>query len=240
MPLRIWGISIDSVDRTAVTSWLGRILDEPRYHRIATVNPEFLLLASENQEFRRVLFEADYRLMDGIGISLAALLRGEAAPERIPGTDILERLFIIADENKLPIFFAMRRNGLSSYQDICHALLLRYPDLCLDGADLDPPDVGQWISKIGQSSIVLCNFGAPEQEFFLAGLKRNPGAIRLAIGVGGALDYITAKVKRAPKLMRLLGLEWVWRLVLQPRRFRRIWRATIVFPFRLIFGKIDS
>jgi glutamyl-tRNA synthetase len=79
------------------------------------------------------------------------------------------------------------------------------------------------------NSIVLCNFGAPEQELFLMKLKDNSGDIRFAMGVGGSFDYLTGKQKRAPKWLRVIGLEWLWRLILQPKRFKRIWNATVVF-----------
>jgi len=79
----------------------------------------------------------------------------------------------------------------------------------------------------------LCNFGAPYQELLLAGLRNQPGTIRVAMGVGGSFDFLTGKVKRAPRWMRAVGLEWLWRLLLQPRRLKRIWNAVVVFPVQV-------
>jgi N-acetylglucosaminyldiphosphoundecaprenol N-acetyl-beta-D-mannosaminyltransferase len=83
--------------------------------------------------------------------------------------------------------------------------------------------------------ILFCNFGAPHQEKFLNSLKS--AKIRLAMGVGGSFDYVTGKLQRAPRAMRIFGLEWLWRLILQPKRWRRIWNAVIVFPIKIILFK---
>lgn len=60
------------------------------------------------------------------------------------------------------------------------------------------------------------------------------------MGVGGSFDYLTGKQRRAPRWMQVIGLEWLWRLILQPRRFRRIWNAVIVFPMKMILGKVKA
>jgi N-acetylglucosaminyldiphosphoundecaprenol N-acetyl-beta-D-mannosaminyltransferase len=238
--MKIWGIPIESVARASRRVFLERLLAEPRYHRIATVNPEFLLLAKENQAFRRTLLEADYRFMDGVGIGLAALLQGEASPERIPGVELMQEVLLLAQEQQLPVFLAIRKAGLSTYEEILTDLLQKYPRLSISGQNFERGKSEHQKFDISNSVIALCNFGAPDQEIFLANLKQNPGALRLAIGVGGAFDYLTGKARRAPQFLRTIGLEWLWRLVLHPRRFPRIWRSVVIFPFRLIFGKIDS
>ncbi len=83
------------------------------------------------------------------------------------------------------------------------------------------------------ADILICNFGAPEQEkFVFHNLKKLP-SVKLGIGIGGAIDFLTSKTKRAPGLMRFLGLEWLWRLILNPRRYKRICRAVFVFPSKV-------
>jgi N-acetylglucosaminyldiphosphoundecaprenol N-acetyl-beta-D-mannosaminyltransferase len=81
----------------------------------------------------------------------------------------------------------------------------------------------------------MCNFGAPWQEFFIRSQKND--IIKIGIGVGGTFDFWTGKVKRAPIFLRKIGLEWMWRLIQQPKRMRRIFRAVIIFPIRVIFNK---
>lgn len=82
--------------------------------------------------------------------------------------------------------------------------------------------------------ILICNFGAPKQEKFIFHNLNKIPSLKVAIGIGGALDFITGKIKRAPKFMRKLGLEWLYRLIKQPERFKRIFKAVFVFTFKFI------
>lgn len=91
-----------------------------------------------------------------------------------------------------------------------------------------------------EADILICNFGAPYQEkFIFHNIKKIP-TVKLAIGLGGSFDFLTGKIKRAPKIMRFIGLEWLWRLFKQPKRIKRIFRAVIVFPLKLLHWKFIS
>ncbi len=234
--MNLFGITIDSLPRDAVLKRARKFFDEPKFHRIATVNPEFLLLAKKDAAFRQSLLNADLRIADGFGIVLVGFLRGERIT-RFPGADLLEEILRIADERKLSMFLAVYKNGLSSYSEVRAAILKRHPNIRISGRDLDKNEIGDWRLEIGNSAMVLCNFGMPDQELFLATLKDIGVESRLALGVGGSFDYLTGKLRRAPKCLRTLGLEWLWRLILQPKRFRRIWNAVIVFPIKAILSK---
>jgi N-acetylglucosaminyldiphosphoundecaprenol N-acetyl-beta-D-mannosaminyltransferase len=168
---------------------------------------------------------------------LAGLLRGKCIA-RFPGADLMQEILSIAEERKLSVYLAVRQNGLSSYEEIRSALLKKYSSLKISGADIDPQIPSAQVTV--SATIVLCNFGAPEQELFLAHLKNAKQPPRLVMGVGGSFDYLTGKQKRAPGCLRAIGLEWLWRLILQPTRWRRIWNAVIVFPFRMIFATIKK
>jgi len=82
------------------------------------------------------------------------------------------------------------------------------------------------------ADILVCNFGAPYQEKFIYHNLNKLPTVKLGIGIGGALDFLTGKIKRAPKIMRKIGLEWLWRLIKQPHRYKRIYRAIFVFLFK--------
>ncbi len=236
--MEILGIPIDNLSKKEVLNHIRGFLDEPRYHRTATVNPEFLLLAEQDAAFHEALLAADLRITDGFGIVLAGLLHGRCIT-RFPGADLMEAILEIANKHKLSIYLAVRADGLSSYEEVATAISKKYPGLNIDGANMDTESVCRIpYAGIGTDirytkyDILLCNFGAPEQELFLANLKNNPKNIRLGMGVGGSFDYLTGKLRRAPKCLRMFGLEWLWRLILQPKRFGRIWNAVIVFPWR--------
>ncbi|MBI2439653.1 MAG: WecB/TagA/CpsF family glycosyltransferase [Candidatus Moranbacteria bacterium] len=237
--MAILGIEMSSLTKKEILEHLRAFLDEPKFHRIATVNPEFLLLAEKNTAFRQSLLDADLRVADGFGIILAGFFSGQRMG-RFPGADLMEEIIRISNGRGLSVYFAVRKDGLSSYGEVRAAILKKYPNIKIFGRDLERSESRNWKVEIGNSAIVLCNFGVPDQELFLAELKENGIESRLVMGVGGAFDYLTGKLRRAPRWMRALGLEWLWRLILQPRRLFRIWNAVVIFPIKIICTKKGS
>lgn len=236
MQIPILGVPISLDSKAKVLEKIGNFLREDRFHRIATVNPEFLVLASRDNRFRENLLSADLRVADGFGMVLAGLLQGEEVP-RFPGADLLLDILSIAEKDEYSVFLAIRQDGLSSYEEIQSTLLKKYPKLFVSGTDSELGSIGNWKLEIGNSAIVFCNYGAPMQELFLARLQEAGIKSRLAIGVGGSFDYLTGKQKRAPQWLRAIGFEWLWRLILQPKRWRRIWNAVVVFPVKVLLKK---
>lgn len=231
--MNIFGIEIGNLSRAETIEHIHRWLDSNSFHRIATVGPEFLLLATKNRAFRGALESADLRTADGVGLHLPFFLAGETLSARITGADLLPEIFRRAEVKQLTVGLMLDPGGLSSYEAIKKALLEAYPDLSV--AKFAPEYLAESASI--PYHIVLCNYGAPLQEIVLAGLRPSPGAVRLAMGVGGAFDFLTGKIPRAPKVIRTIGLEWLWRLWQQPRRFRRIWNAVFVFPVKVLSQK---
>jgi len=238
--VNILGVHIDNLSCVEILDRVDRFLDEPKFHQIATVNPEFLVEADRNPEFKEVLNACDLRVADGFGITLASLFQREKLKCRFPGVDLMMEILRMADEKSLSVYLAVRADGLSTFVEIRSILLKRYPQLKVSGSDVKIADcrlqIAEFQSSIKnlKSAIILCNFGAPHQEFFLAGLKAQNIETRLALGVGGSFDYLTGKQRRAPKCLRTSGLEWLWRLMAQPKRIKRIWNAVIVFPVRML------
>jgi N-acetylglucosaminyldiphosphoundecaprenol N-acetyl-beta-D-mannosaminyltransferase len=140
----------------------------------------------------------------------------------------------LADERELSVFLACRADGLSTFEETREAILKVFPELDISGDNINIKNVPYQILDT-RYQILLCNFGAPHQEVFINSLKDDK--IRLAMGVGGSFDFLTGKVKRAPVFLRQIGLEWLWRLILQPGRIKRIFRAVIVFPIKVIFSR---
>ncbi len=204
------------------TSWedLRAALDVARKKeenlRITTVNPEYLLEAKSNRRFLESLRGSDLRLIDGVGICLLAMFQGVRL-QRLTGADVLPLMLTWAEKEGLPVAIYNSEQGLSSQSDIEMMLHAKYPNLHFD-YNLQPTTYG----------LILCTYGAPTQEFLLDTLETP--AIKM--GIGGALDFLTGTQVRAPYLLRLLGLEWLWRLLRQPRRINRIWRAVVVFPLQ--------
>jgi N-acetylglucosaminyldiphosphoundecaprenol N-acetyl-beta-D-mannosaminyltransferase len=240
--MQLLGVNICDMPRKEILTQVRNFLNEPQFHRIATVNPEFLVMADRDSAFKRSLLSADLCVVDGVGIVWAGWLQRKSIT-RFPGVDLLHEILLIAERDGHPVFLAVKQGGLSSYEEIRVALLKKYPGLIIGGQEIDHREFGNplvgeagWKLKIGNSTIALCNFGAPEQETLLESLRKVCPQTRLVIGVGGAFDFLTGKQKRAPEYLRTIGLEWLWRLILQPSRFNRIWNAAVVFPVKVLLG----
>lgn len=243
----ILGIRIDNLSKKEILEKIEFFLTEEKFHQVATVNPEFILRAQKDLEFKNILNKSDLNVADGVGIWYAFLRHFKSLEKRIAGVDLMEEVLKIANEKGLSLFLAIHRNGLSSFEDIKRTLNEKYPNIEIAGCDADPRKCKKIITMIDHS-LVFCNFGFPAQEKFIHLLKNNQnsnlqlascqGKIRLAMGVGGSFDFVTGKIKRAPMWMQKIGLEWLWRFALEPRyRFKRIFNAIVVFPFKIIFCK---
>lgn len=241
--MNILGVPIENLSRKEILDWIRRFLIEPKFHQIATVNPEFLVEADRNPKFRDVLNHCDLRVADGFGIALVAFFRGEKWKCRFPGVDLMEEILRMANERRLSVYLAVRAEGLSAFEEVRTAILEKYPDIHIGGGNFNRSNWKLVTSNsqeifqlpITHYQLLFSNFGAPYQELFLAGLRSQEIECRLAIGIGGAFDYLTGKRKRAPKWLRAIGFEWLWRVILQPSRIRRIWNAVIVFPVRVFW-----
>lgn len=228
----ILGVRVDNLTRAEVLEKINLFLDEPRTHQVATVNPEFILQARRDEDFKNILNSTDLNLADGFGLNLAFWKKGERLRARMAGADFMLDILQIAQARKLRVFLAINKDGLSSLEGVKNALESRFEGLEADGKELSKSERNL---DIDNYDILLCNFGAPDQEKFIKSLKS--ARIRLAIGVGGSFDFLTGKLQRAPLWMRRIGLEWLFRLVQQPRRIKRIWNAVIIFPLKVIFSK---
>ena len=232
--MEILGTTINNFTREEIVKRVEVFLDEPSFHQIATINPEFLLEAEKNRYFHTILHNCDLRVVDGFGITLALFFCGEKLRCRFPGADLIKEILHIADQRNLSVYLAVRKDGLSSFDEVKNAIAEKYPAVHVYGeSDVDSND-------IKNCAIVFCNFGSPAQEIFLAQFRNQTSNIRIAMGVGGSFDYLTGRQTRAPRWLQRIGFEWFWRLLLHPRRWKRIWNAVVVFPFRVFFATMKK
>jgi len=234
--MNILGIKIHNLTKKEILQKVRFFLSEEKFHQIATVNPEFILEARKNPEFKNILNSCDLNVADGIGIKFAFWRYGKHLKCRLAGADLMWKIIRLANQKKLTVFLAANSQGPSSWQETRNAINQLYPNLIVDGDNIDlKNDNYQILSSSCQ--IVFCNFGAPHQEAFLKRQKND--RIRLTLGVGGSFDFMTKKVRRAPLFIRFIGFEWLWRLFQKPdsnrpRRWKRIWNAVIIFPIKVI------
>lgn len=232
--LYLCGVTVRNPSCTEIEDVIGHFLTDGASHYVVTVNPEMLHRAVHEPHFAGILNAADLHVIDGFGISCAFFYHRGRVLCRMTGVELMWQLVDRADRNDLMIFLAANAFGLTLWQEMADVIHDRYPRVRINGANIDPHKP-QLDSDV-RADIMLCNFGAPQQEYFLqACTKRH--IFKVGVGVGGAFDFATGRITRAPRWMRRCGCEWLWRLIKQPSRWRRIMRAVIIFPWYVVRGK---
>jgi len=237
----LFGLGLYGRGRKGLLKDIRRELVQGKKLFIATPNPEFIVFAAKNKWFKRALLKANFLIPDGIGLVLAAKLllpKKKQFRETITGVDLTEDLCQLAAQEDLPA----GRQGLSVYflgSEVAGKALARmkrkYPRL-RGWAESGPAlkinkSTGEWRNRDPIARLVkeirakkpdflFVALGMGKQEKFIVDcLEKLP--VRLTIGIGGAFDYLSLKVKRPPLWLRKLGLEWLYRLLKQPWRIKR-------------------
>jgi len=237
--IHLLGVPIDVLNSNELKRLILQLLNRRQAH-IVTPNPEFLLLAQKNQEFFTVLKQADLAVPDGIGLKFAAWLKGVNL-RRYSGANLVNFLLRLAYHKHLRVAVINWQGGLSNDEDISQALRQRFPHLKFLVCSIDREEQKYDVLRLRafKPDIAFVTLGAPWQDTFIrCYLLPDIPKLGLAMGVGGSFDFITGKTRRAPKLLQFLGIEWLWRLLLQPWRWKRIFNAVIVFPLTVLIWQI--
>ncbi|WP_298406727.1 WecB/TagA/CpsF family glycosyltransferase [uncultured Chloroflexus sp.] len=233
----ILGIPIDDVTEPEVVARAAAMIEAGGPHQICTVNPEFIMEARRHPAFRAVLQASDLNTPDGFGVLLAARWLGTPLRGRVTGVELTQRLAQLAAERGYRIFLLGAGPGVA--EAAAAVLLQRWPGLQIAGcyAGSPAPEADEQQRKIiaaARPDILLVAYGHPRQELWIA---RNQPFVQvpLAMGVGGTFDYLAGRVPRAPQVIRRLGLEWAFRLAVQPARWRRIIDAVPAFALAVLW-----
>ncbi len=220
--IKISGFSLDKLENVLLAN---------KKTFLVTLNPEIIVKAQKDEEYFYILNQADISVVDGYGLKLACLLLKKQV-KRITGADLTIQILNLAEKLNKKVAIVNRLDGLSSQVEIRDCIKKKWPNLaCLV---INQDKSVELLEGGFQVDIVFVNFGAPYQEKFIYQNLEKFDNLKLALGVGGSFDFITQKIKRAPQFLRNLGLEWLWRLLQQPKRIVRIFKATIVFSFKVI------
>ncbi len=210
---------------------------ESRY--CVTPNPEIVYEAMHDEDFRALLNGAALVLPDGVGIILGAKILGTPLREKVSGADFAERLAALLEGEGRSLYLLGGKPGVA--EAAARKLRGRYPRLNVCGtADGYFRDEAAAIERVRAASpdVLFVCLGSPKQEYFMrAHLGGLDGCLML--GLGGTLDAIAGTVKRAPRWMQRAGLEWFYRLVKEPRRFKRMLRLP-KFLFAVIGKRLKS
>jgi N-acetylglucosaminyldiphosphoundecaprenol N-acetyl-beta-D-mannosaminyltransferase len=186
---------------------------------VITINPEMVMRARRDRGFASLLESATLLVPDGIGIVRALHRRGHPEATRVGGADLISAYLPEAERRAHRIALVGGAPGVA--RTARDRMVATHPRLRVVAASAGAPDA-LTASRLAESKpeIVLAAFGAGRQEQFLQGQLASIGAAA-GIGVGGSLDFLAGRVRRAPGTVRRLGLEWAWRLAMQPWRVRR-------------------
>lgn len=250
---KIFDIPIDNVSMAEALKIAKEVLENNKQHKIFTLNPEILLLGKKDRNYKKILQSAELALPDGIGLVWLGRIFGMQFKERVAGADFMEKLAGLAEQTGKSIFLLGGENGVA--EKTAKILEAKYPDLSIVGwleniDNLTAKDQKYGLNKgdlenvyksrnaaliLSKADILFVALGAPKQEVWIYdNLPKLPN-VKIAMGVGGAFDFISDKIPRAPKLLREIGLEWMWRLMMEPKkRFKRMINAVVIFPLEVI------
>jgi len=226
----IVGIRLDVLSAGQARAWLRGALADPwdgHCRHVVTLNPEYVMSARIDSRFEQAIRCADLVTADGIGVVAAARLIHGARVTRVTGVELVEELAKLSGEENAPLFMLGAGSGVAD--DAIRRLQEHQPGMQTAGVwaagtpapEHDSPAIERIES--GRARSVVVAYGAPGQVLWI---DRNrdrlaSSGVRLAVGVGGALDYLSGGIERPPEVVRKFGLEWLVRLAREPRRWRR-------------------
>jgi N-acetylglucosaminyldiphosphoundecaprenol N-acetyl-beta-D-mannosaminyltransferase len=234
--VEILGCRLDLLDQNEATEAILRFARDGSAAVIVTLGTEMVVYAQHDPEFREVLNASALSLCDTVGVLTVARQRGAPLRERVTGVELVEKLCQRAAKEGLPVYFLGGAEGVAA--DAAAIMEVRNPGLIVAGTRngfFSREEESAIVDSIRASGarIVFVGLGSPRQELWLA---RNLSATGCGagIGIGGSFDVISGRVKRAPMIWRQLGIEWLYRLMREPQRFRRqlalpyfVWLVTL-------------
>ncbi|GAB6931789.1 WecB/TagA/CpsF family glycosyltransferase [Calditerricola satsumensis] len=223
MAVSILGVSFSDRTMDETVALLVRAVEDGRTVHVVTANPEIVMQARRNPDYAAAVRGADLIVPDGVGILIGARLLGRAIPERVAGYDLLHRLMAEADRRRWRVFLLGATPEAN--EGALRALQRQYPGAVYVGHHhgyFGPDEEEAVVRRIedARPHLLFVSLGVPRQELFIARHKHRFTGV--CMGTGGSFDVLAGKVKRAPLLWQRLGLEWLYRLIQEPWRWRRM------------------
>lgn len=239
---KILEITMPTQSRNDILEKIKKYISSPRgFFHIVSLNPENMVLTKENDNFKKVVETAQIKLVDGVGVVLAARWLNIPIGQKMTGVELMEELVKMANVLRLRVLLIGARSNLALKLAECYSQ--KYAQAKFKGLYgiqniKKPRQVEEKaifsIVRHYKPHILLVSFGSPYQELWLARHKKQFSKI-VAVGVGGAFDYLGGKVARAPKPIRDFGFEWLFRLIREPWRLKR--QLRLIKFIRLILAE---
>jgi N-acetylglucosaminyldiphosphoundecaprenol N-acetyl-beta-D-mannosaminyltransferase len=241
--IQILGVRVDDITMQEASDRIAALIAGGGAHQVATVNPEFIMAAQRDPEFAAVLSRTALNVPDGVGVLWAAKRLGHPIRERVAGVDLVRELCARGSQYKWRAYFLGAREGIA--ERAAASLAFQYQGLIVAGTYAGSPRPAydkETVARVARArpNLLFVAYGAPAQDKWLARnlalvtaqavtdavdqtsaqLRENPSGL-VGIGIGGAFDFITGIQQRAPEAIQRMGLEWLYRLLREPQRWRR-------------------
>jgi N-acetylglucosaminyldiphosphoundecaprenol N-acetyl-beta-D-mannosaminyltransferase len=209
----ILGVTLTNTTESEILEYVFETLIQPRRKAyIVTPNPEMVTYAATHPDFKTILNKAEIALPDGVGLLIAGQLLGKPLQQRITGVDCMQNLCKESVRKTVRIGLLGGKSGVA--EKAADRLRKMYPGITIVFA------AAEWEDNVPTIDLLFVALGHPKQEQWMSeNLAHIP--VTVAMGVGGAFDYLSGDVIRAPQFVRMVGLEWLFRLIRQPWRLKR-------------------
>lgn len=221
--VKLFGVKFHKFDQEQAFKRFLYLLNRSKYSMIFTPNPEIVMMAQKDLEYKDILAEGDLVIPDGIGIILASRIKKLGLDKRLPGIEMMENILKYCNNAQKSIY--LLGSNADNVEKAAENIKSEYPNIDIKGYHdgyFDDTEELQIVDKINEvkPDILFVAMGAPKQEKWMY-KHRKILNVKVAMGVGGAVDVWSGAVKRAPKLFRKIHLEWFYRIVTNPKRIKR-------------------
>jgi N-acetylglucosaminyldiphosphoundecaprenol N-acetyl-beta-D-mannosaminyltransferase len=223
----ICGIPVANLTEDEAVTAIDELISKGGSHYAAVVNAAKIVAASKDEKLKQVLLDADLITADGMSVVWASRVLGQPLKQRVTGIDLFQRLVERAAQRGLSVYFLGARD--ESVRGTVKRFKSRHAELKVAGyhngyfADSESDAIANLI-KQSAADLLFVAMGSPAQENWIASQLARSG-VRFALGVGGSFDHVSGLAVRAPRWMQRAGLEWLYRLMREPRR---MWRRYLI------------
>jgi len=236
MKIEILGVKLDDLSQSEVVKLICSKIRSGEKFTVVTPNPEFLVTAHRDEDFKKTLGKADLAIPDGVGLVIIPRLMGfrPYLSQRVAGADVVENILSAAAPEGWRIGVAGARRGEThEAKELIERLEVKYRGIEIENLE----DKKDW-RNIKYDVIFACQGMGEQEKWIFEYLDKSKSS--LYMGIGGSLDFLAGFSARAPILLRTIGFEWLWRLMTRPKtHLVRAYRAFFVFPMLLIKERLS-
>lgn len=229
--IKIFGVEIDKLTQVEVVEKIKCFLKEDQTRAIYTPNTEIVMEAKKDERLKQIINDGDIVIPDGIGLIYASRIKKKDLPERVTGFDVSCEILELANKEGYRLFLLGGADGVA--KEASENLIKKYPNIRIAGfqngffkgahignaGHIEEVKILENINN-SEADILFVGLGAPKQEIWIDENK-NKLNCKLIIGNGGTVDILAGRIERAPDIYQKLGLEWLYRLVKDPKRIKR-------------------